>query len=71
MAAPKIAVHTVALSYQTKAKLHSALALAKVLGLCPGHGLSFALSLCPCPGLWPWPWPKSQLKLRLGAVGLV
>lgn len=69
MAAPKIAVHAVALSYQTKDKLHSALAQAKVLGLCPGHGLSFALSLCPCPGLWPW--PKSQLKLRLGAVGLV
>lgn len=69
MAAPKIAVHTVALACQAKAKLHSALALAKVLGLCPDHGLSFALSLCPCPGLWPW--PKPQLKLRLGPVGLV
>ena len=40
MAAPKIAVHAVALSYQAKDKLHSALAQAKVLGLCPGHGLS-------------------------------
>lgn len=69
MAAPKIAVHAVALSCQAKAKPHSALAQAKVLGLCPGHGLRFSLGLCHYPGLWPW--PKPQLKPRLGAVGLV
>lgn len=45
MAAPKIAVHAVALSCQAKDKLNSALALAKALGLCPGHGLSFAIGL--------------------------